>query len=101
MHPTAQKLAYKDRLVAVLVEAGKKRSLRQNIVNTPHGPELGWAQYEREVMFEETNRLRAEQGHVLGDFARIERFDRLAAGHVDWAEKFSLYCAEYAMQVQP
>lgn len=54
-----------------------------------------WNTYEKLVMWKLVNCKRIE-GHGLPPvpFSAIERVEQLAAGHVDYFEKFALYCSE-------
>lgn len=54
-----------------------------------------WNTYEMLVMWKEVNMKRME-GHDLPPvpFSAIERVEQMAAGHVDYFDKFALYCSE-------
>jgi len=53
-----------------------------------------WCAYERMHMFATINRLRADSGKPPIAFERVVRVERMAAGHVDYSNKFMLYCME-------
>lgn len=93
------KLALRDRFLAVLLDAGKRRSERENVVKGPYGlPEMEWAQYERQVMTDAVAVARAGLGlPPLNVADAVTRADQYASGHVDWAESFALYCAEITL----
>lgn len=85
--------------LTVLREAMPNRPQRQEIVPGPYGPELAWATHERRVMHQAVNQGRLERGLPAIELAMVERADRMAAGHVDYSSKFSLYCAEIALDL--
>ena len=80
-------------MLRVLSAAQEERHLRQAWVDG----ELGWVLYEREVMLAEVNRLRAQRGLDRIHMDRLRRVERMAEGHIDYSEKFALYCAELAL----
>jgi hypothetical protein len=92
-----EKIALRDRLLGLLIVAGKMRDQRPGIVDTPYGFECEWTAFERSVMLDEVNRTREARGLGPVDPAEVRKADSLAAGHIDWAEKFALYCAEIAL----
>lgn len=88
------------RFLGVLTEAQKERPQRDSLVEGVDGcPELAWAAYERGVMHDEVNRVRAESGHEPVPLTLVERAEGQAAGHSDYSYKFALYCAELALGV--
>lgn len=95
------KLALRDRLLTHFVELAKERDARQDVVASGDGPELAWVLYERHGMLAEVNRIREELGHVRTTLGPIWKAERLCCGHVDYAEKWALYCAEIAMKELP
>lgn len=99
-HPTwTQVRLVRNDLLAVLREAAKERDQRPDRVETPEGPEMEWALHERRTMLAWVNQYRADHG--LPDEiteAEVTRVERQAAGHIDYAEKFALYCADLAMR---
>ncbi|MBK7823007.1 MAG: hypothetical protein IPJ61_18660 [Tessaracoccus sp.] len=56
----------------------------------------GWLADELAAMRAAINRERHRQRLAPVDEAAVAAADRLAAGHVDYASKFTLYCAELA-----
>ena len=87
------------RLREVLATAQEQRAQRPDLVDGPHGPECAWAVYEREVMLDAVNRLRAGIDPSLPPvaMAEVERADQSAAGHVDYSRKFAWGCAELVL----
>ncbi|TYK45095.1 hypothetical protein [Actinomadura decatromicini] len=90
----SERLAIRDRLKATLTGAQRQRDRRPDIIDTPHGPECEWVRYERNVMLDAVNAERAELGKPPALINEVESMDRMAAGHVDYTDKFSLYCTE-------
>lgn len=81
----------------VLTAAQKERPLRQDLIKLPDGSEeCGWVAFERETMHRAVNDVRAENGLDEIPIEPVLRAERLAVGHVDYSEKFALYCAELA-----
>jgi hypothetical protein len=95
--PLRQRLALRDRFRAVLAKAMEQRDKRPDFVDTMDGPELEWVLYERVVMLDEVNRMRAERGYPKVDSYLVLRAERMACGHVDYHSKFALYCAEIVL----
>lgn len=89
-----ERLAIRDRLMAVLSAAQRRRDQRPDILDTPHGPECEWARYEREAMLDAVNVERGKLGKPPALITEVESVDRVAAGHVDYSAKFALYCTE-------
>jgi hypothetical protein len=84
--------------------AAKERKKRQEMVPDPLEPDwkvFGWQLHEREQMHAAVNAERARRGLPPADITAIRRADGLAAGHVDYATKFPLYCAEVALGETP
>jgi hypothetical protein len=78
------------------------RKDRPGWVKTAEGDmELGWMRFERQQMLEAVNVVRAERQLPEVTMEEVIRADRMAAGHVDYALKFSLYCAELALGAWP
>lgn len=87
------KMALRDRFLAALTSAQEQRPWRQEM----EGDELGWIVYERTTMHQLVNQVRAESDLPPVDLGRVTRAENLAAGHVDYSQKFALYCAELAL----
>ena len=58
-----------------------------------------WIAHERETMHRETNRLRAELGKDAIELHQVMTVEELARGHIDYASKFALYCAELVVDL--
>lgn len=61
---------------------------------------LEWVLYERSVMLDAVNSFRLKNGFEQVTLDDIEKVERQAVGHSDYSRKFSLYCAELAMNLQ-
>lgn len=68
------------------------RPVRQDF--DPASGELGWVLHERAVMHGTVNRIRAERGLPPVPVEDVERVERSAVGHIDYAHKFVLRCAD-------
>ena len=90
------RMALRDQLVDVLAAAASHRHERETVVDTPYGPEAGWVAYEREQMLAAVNRERATHRRPDVTVEDVARVERMAAGHVDYAMKYALYCSELA-----
>jgi len=82
--------AIRDRLVAET----RLRCGRGRFVDGPRGRELEWVLAERAFMVAETNRWRAVHGLSPVGADRVEWAERQAEGHIDYAGKWALYCAQ-------
>jgi hypothetical protein len=94
---TRAKLALRDRFQQHLHELASHRNERSDVVDTEHGVECGWMVFERQGMLAAVNQARAERGLLPADPAAVRRAENMACGHVDYAAKFALYCAELAL----
>lgn len=98
----ATKRAICDDLLTMFNAATTMRDQRRHFVTGLDGtPELGWVQFERDLMHEMTNRYRADAGLADVPIEEIAAVEQLAAGHSDYALKFALYCAEIAVGERP
>ena len=61
---------------------------------TKRGRDLSWIVYERRMMWQAVNRLRAARRKAALPVTDIERVEKLAVGHTDYTQKFARYCAE-------
>lgn len=100
MRTVDQRQAMRDRFKQVLRAAMAERPQRRDEVRTDDGLELAWVLFERQEMFAAVNQVRAEQGHPPVGMDRVRQVEQMACGHVDYFEKFALYCAELAMGVR-
>lgn len=87
--------AVHERFHHTLMNAAADRSSRQRF-DAATG-ELEWVLHERAVLLSEVNRVRAETGGAPVEADAIEDAEQGALGHVDYATKFALYCAELAL----
>lgn len=92
-----QRLALYDRMKRVLGDAMLERDQRMQVADFGDGCETRWAHHERHLMLREVNRARAEQGHDPVTLDVLKRVEQMAVGHVDYFGKFTLYCAELAL----
>lgn len=88
-----QRLEIRDRLKAAFQKAAGERNKRPS-----HGPD-NWIDYEREQMHEAVTRERAKLGKGPIPLTQVERVESMAAGHVDYADKWPLYCAELVLDI--
>jgi hypothetical protein len=95
------KLALRDRLLARFLELAKERPYRRYEVTVDGRRELAWIPFEQNGMLEEVNEIREERGLVRATLEPILEAERICVGHVDYAEKWALYCAEIAMKELP
>lgn len=72
----------------------------QKLVDTADGPELAWVLLERYAMCDEVNQIRLVRGEEPVLLKEIEKLENLATGHVDYASKWTLYCAELALSIK-
>jgi hypothetical protein len=81
----------------VLAQAARERNQRQDTVTTGHGREPGWVVYERQQMHAAVNAARTGLGFSDVSAADIERAERKATGHADYARQFAWGCACLAL----
>ncbi len=92
------KVVMQKTFVKVLRDASRQRGKRGDFV--PDGPGAtvpGWVLFERDAMRAAVDAERAARGLPPVEPDRIIRVERLACGHVDYMEKYALYCAEMAL----
>lgn len=80
----------------ILAAAQEKRGDRPDLVTADGRLECAWAAYERSVMHEAVNRVRADTGLTPLPIEAVTRVENLAVGHSDYSRKFAFYCAELA-----
>jgi len=96
---TRERLALIARFERVFKAAAGERGQREDIVTLPNGMyETAWVLHERAVMHDEVNQARAERGLPPVDRSVVDRAEQMACGHVDYATKWPLYCAELVMR---
>lgn len=83
-----------DKFRATLAEAQKSRPEKRGRTAED---ELEWVQYEREVMWHLVNEVRAKNGAAPVPIEEVKRVENFAVGHIDYSQKFALYCAELAL----
>lgn len=94
----ATRMAVRDRLKKILTGAQKSRDQRPNLVGTRDGgSEPEWARWERSVMTGAVNAERGKPGLPPISSIAVEEVERQAAGHIDYTDKFALYCSELAV----
>ena len=82
----------RDQLHLAFQRAAAERSKRSDF--DPETGELLWIIHERSVMHGTVNRIRAERGLGPVPLSDIEVVERSAQGHIDYAAKFVLRCAD-------
>ena len=82
-------------LASAFAKASSERNKRERFDETTG--ELGWVLHERSVLLSEVNTIR--QGHGLAPVTAgdIESIESTAKGHIDYAGKLTLRCAELAV----
>jgi hypothetical protein len=87
-------------MMKVFQRAAKQRSERPKLVDDPCEPYPDtapcWAIYERRELLEAVNVELLSRGLPLVDEPAIKKVEYMAVGHCDYADKFTLYCAELA-----
>ena len=91
-----------DRMCQVFAKAAAKRPThadRHAIVESVDAagrttPQMFFVDYEMRAMHAEVNTQRAAAGLAPVDLAAIALCEQQAAGHVDYAIKYPLYCAD-------
>jgi hypothetical protein len=88
------KKAY-DEIILVLETAQEYRRERDGLVHLQdEGPVMGWAFYERLVVWGTVNRLRLQRGFPVLPLRHVTDVEQSASGHVDYTHKFALRSAE-------
>lgn len=100
--PLPEKLSLLNAMRVVFDKATKERKKRQAFVTDPCETRFThtvpeYVLYERATMLAAVNEERARRGFSPVDEKAIDRVERLACGHVDYASKYPLYCAEIAL----
>lgn len=94
----ATRMAVLERLKKILVQAQRARHVRPDLVGTRDGSsEPEWARWERHVMTGAVNAERSNFGLSPLSVVAVEDVERMAAGHIDYTDKFALYCSELAV----
>lgn len=92
----AEFMAVVDRMTNRFKEITKERPKRQDFEMRNGECHLGWVHFEREQMHAEINSYRREHGFEEVPFEKVMLVETTASGHVDYATKWPLYCAELA-----
>jgi hypothetical protein len=79
-----------NQLHKILVEAQAHRAERTDF----HDGRFGWEVYEEQTLLDSVNELRRQLGKSPVTADDIERAGIRAGGHVDYTQKFALYCSE-------
>lgn len=80
-----------DMKASMLAKLDEQHARRRDYAGT------AWLDAEIDCMHRAVNEIRVCRGLPTIDRAHIARADRMAAGHTDYASKFSLYCAALAL----
>jgi hypothetical protein len=102
MVPRSEKLGLIKAMEKVFQDATKERWRRQDFVPDPLETRFthevpSYVLFERDRMLAAVNEERIRRGLSLADLKVIDRAERLACGHVDYATKYPLYCVEIAI----
>lgn len=98
--PGAWRRAFRS-LDQTLNRAVSQRSKRNEIVRIGQFPHMAWELYERDVMLNAVNNIRAKHHLPLVTSEDIALLDDTASGHVDWQDKFTAACASLAVGQDP
>lgn len=90
----------RDRFRDVLLDAASQRNKRQNAIETKYGAEMEWMRFERQTMLTAVNEERRRRNLPPAHADDIQNANSQAGGHIDYADKFALYCAEIAMGIE-
>jgi hypothetical protein len=93
-------LDLQGRFRAVLLNAASQRDKRLAAILTEYGSEREWERFERETMLAAVNEERARRNLSPATADQIQGADSQASGHIDYVDKFALYCAEIAMGIE-
>ena len=81
-------------MLSAIKRVHDQRTLEQAAELTPRS----WSMLECGVLIVEINRRRECLRKVFVKIEDVERVQRMAHGHSDYATKFALYCAELVLQ---
>lgn len=90
----------RETMLSVLSEAAEHRHKREYVSGAGPHAELGWVLYEREQMTHAVNLARLKRGLSPLAVDDVRKVEQAAEGHVDYAGKFALYCAELALGIK-
>ena len=97
MAATLQVRAIADRFQEALQAEAQERDHRMDVDDFGDGYETRFAWCERRRMHAEVNLVRETNGLPAVTVAEVQRLEQMALGHVDYARKYSWYCAELAL----
>lgn len=83
-----------DHFRKTLRSAAAERPFRRGTVTTDDGIEMEWVLHERQVMLDAVNTQRRQRGLSPVPLAHVVRAESSACGHVDYAVKFAIGCAD-------
>jgi len=78
----------------VLGNAQKLRSEKVGRI----GDEYEWMLHEHKVMLQTVNAIRLQRERPLVEIEEVRRVEGLATGHIDYSQKFALYCVHLALE---
>lgn len=90
----SERIRLRDAFLTVLAQCPRDN---WELVSTSDGDELGWVVETWFAMSDEIERRRVLLGRPPVLLQAVQDADRMASGHIDYAEKFSLYCAELVL----
>ncbi len=92
-----------DNMRHILVQAQTERATRRSFELDPVEQQsvCGWELFERRAMLAAVNGERASRGLAPVAERDIVDAERSAVGHVDYTDKFALYCARLAVGLEP
>lgn len=95
------RLAVKEDMLAIFTAASKERGKRNDLIPVEGGKsyerEFGWVIFEREAMWAAVNKERVARGLQPVALSVVQRVERMATGHSDYASKYALYAALLAV----
>lgn len=95
-----QLMQIRDTMRQTLSDAMEHRTQRPDLVADGPFTVPAWVHYEREQMTTAVNAARTNRGLEPVTLVDVARVEQLAVGHVDYFQKFALYCAELAIGIK-
>ena len=83
---------FRKALMTAQEQREKKKEWVPDPINDTDAPE--WILFERQTMFDLTNEERKLNGLPPATLHDILRAENCASGHIDYTNKFALYCLE-------
>lgn len=90
-----------ERMRETFRQAAKRRNELTTWEQRDDESQPAWVFWEREKMHEAVNGERIRRGFPVVPIQEIRRVERWATGHVDYADKFAIYCTELALGERP